>query len=81
MVIVVRFVFHEGNKYYSQDFLDKCFYKLQMLYFDSVSEGIDVDKISESKECIICSHHYFLDKECKFQSDVCNGRQDVLTTF
>ena len=81
MVIVVRFVFREGNKYYSQDFLDKCFYKLQMLYFDSVSEGIDVDKISESKECIICSHHYFLDKGCKFQSDVCNGRQDVLTTF
>ena len=47
-----------------------------MLYFGriSVSEGIDVNKASESKECIICHHHYFLDKGCKFQTE-------VLTTF
>ena len=28
MIIIV---FHEGNKYYPQDFLDECFYKLEML--------------------------------------------------
>ena len=28
MVIVVRSIFHEGNKYYSQVFLDECLYKL-----------------------------------------------------
>ena len=28
MVIIVRSIFHEGNKYYSQVFLDECLYKL-----------------------------------------------------
>ena len=28
MIIVARFVFHEGNKYYPQVFLDECLYKL-----------------------------------------------------
>ena len=28
MIIVVRFVFHEGNKYYPQVFLDECLHKL-----------------------------------------------------
>ena len=28
MIIVVRAVFHEGNKYYPQVFLEKCLYKL-----------------------------------------------------
>ena len=28
MIIVVRAIFHENNKYYSQFFLDECFYKL-----------------------------------------------------
>ena len=29
MIIVARVVFHENNKYYSQVFLDECFYKLE----------------------------------------------------
>ena len=29
MVIVVRAVFHETNKYYPQVFLDECLYKLR----------------------------------------------------
>ena len=35
-----------------------------MLYYDgiNVSEGIDVDKTSKSKECDICHYWYFLDK-------------------
>ena len=27
IIIVVRVVFHEDNKYYPQDFLDECLYK------------------------------------------------------
>ena len=27
-IIVVRYVFHEGSKYYRQVYLDKCLYKL-----------------------------------------------------
>ena len=44
--------------------LDECLHKLQMLYYDgiNVSEGIDVNKTSKSKECDICHYWYFLDK-------------------
>ena len=51
-----------------------------MLYYDRTefSEGINVNKKSESKECDICHYWYFLDKGFKFQPDVCNGSDDVL---
>ena len=51
-----------------------------MLHYDRIdfSEGIDVNKTSESKECDICYYWYFLDKGFKFQADVCNGYHDVL---
>ena len=51
-----------------------------MLYFDRIdfSEGIDVNKTNESKECDICRYWYFLDKGFKFQLDVCNGWHDPL---
>ena len=37
---------------------------IKMLYFDriDVSEEIDVNKISKSKECDICHYWYFLNK-------------------
>ena len=46
-----------------------------MLYFNriDVSEGIDVNKTSESKECDVCHCWYFLNKGFKFQVNVCNG--------
>ena len=36
-----------------------------MLYYDKIdiSEAIDVNESSESKECDICHYWYFLDKE------------------
>ena len=36
-----------------------------MLYYDriDISEAIDVNERSESKECDICHYWYFLDKE------------------
>ena len=39
-----------------------------MLHYDriDVSEGIDVNKTSASKDCIICHYSYFLDKVSKF---------------
>ena len=45
-----------------------------MLYDDriDVSEGVGVNKTSESKECDICHLWYFLNKRFKFQPNVCN---------
>ena len=51
-----------------------------MLYFDrtDVSEGIDVNKTSASKECGICPYWYFLNYCFKFQPNVCNRCHDLL---
>ena len=50
-----------------------------MLYFDriDVSEGIDVNKTSASKECDICHYWYFLNYSFKFQPNVCNRCHDL----
>ena len=53
-------------------------YKCYILIELSFSEGVHVNKASESKECDICQYWYFLDKGFKFQPDVCNGRHDLL---
>ena len=39
-----------------------------MLYYDRIdlSEGTDVNKTSESKECDICHYYYFLNKGLRF---------------
>ena len=51
-----------------------------MLYYDKidVSEGIDVNKASASKDCDICHYWYFLNYSFKFQSSVCNRCYDLL---
>ena len=53
---------------------------IKMLYYDrtEVSEGVDINKTSESKECDICHYWYFLDKGFKIQPDVCNWCHDLL---
>ena len=45
-----------------------------MIYYDRiyVSEGIDVNETSKSRECNICHYWYFLNKGFKFQPNVCN---------
>ena len=45
-----------------------------MLYFDriDVSEGIDANKTIASKECDIYHYCYFLNKDFKFQANVCH---------
>ena len=51
-----------------------------MLYFDrtDVSEEIDVNKTSESKECDIFHYWYFLNKGFEFQPDVWNECYNLL---
>ena len=55
-------------------------YKLLMLYYDQIdiSEGIDINKTNQSKECDVFHYWYFLDKGFTFQPYVCNGCHDIL---
>ena len=51
-----------------------------MLYFNrnDVSEGTDINKTKELKECDICHYWYFLNKEFKFLLNVCYKCNDLL---
>ena len=44
-----------------------------------VSEGIDVNKTSASKECELCHYCFFKDVGFKFEEHVCNTCHDLLT--
>ena len=44
-----------------------------------VSEGIDVNKTSASKECKLCHYWFFKDIGFKFDEHVCNGCHYLLT--
>ena len=50
-----------------------------MLYYErfEISEGIDINETSASKECIICCYWYFQNKVFNFQPYVCN-KYDLL---
>ena len=45
-----------------------------------VSERIDTNKTSASKECMLYDYWYFKDVGFKFQTHVCNKCHDVLIT-
>ena len=47
---------------------------------NSVSERIDVNKTSASKECMLCHYWYFKDVGFKFEPQVCNKCLDELMT-
>ena len=49
-----------------------------MLYYDQIdiSEGTDLAKSNNSKECMIC-HYWFFNYGFKFQDSVCNGCLDL----
>ena len=53
---------------------------LSMLHFDriDVSEGIDVNKTSQSNECGIFHYWYLFNQNLKFQPNVCNRYHDLL---
>ena len=46
-----------------------------MLQYDrnDISEGIDINKTNESKECMLCHSGYFRDIGYKFQPYLCKG--------
>ena len=45
-----------------------------------VSERIDTNKTSASKECMLYDYCYFKDVGFKFQTHICNKCHDVLIT-
>ena len=49
-----------------------------MLYYDriDISEGIDLAKSNNSKECMIC-HYFFFNHRFEFQDSVCYGCHDL----
>ena len=51
-----------------------------MLYVDriDVSEGIDVNKTTASKDCDTYHYWHFLNHSFKFQPNICNGFHDLL---
>ena len=59
MTIIIKCVFEEGGKFYPQVFLDDALYELWNCYSMKkidVSEGIETNKTSASKQCVLC--HY-----------------------
>ena len=53
---------------------------MKMLQYEKiVSEGIDVNNRSTSKECELCHYWFFKDVAFKFEERVCNGCHDLLT--
>ena len=53
-------------------------FKILYYHRSDVSEGIDVNETSLSKECNICHYLYFLNYSFKFQPNVCNRCHDLL---
>ena len=51
-----------------------------MLEYDriDISEGIDTNKTSASKECNICHYWYLLDKNFNYEPYLCNGCHDLM---
>ena len=43
-----------------------------------ISEDIDTNKTSTSKECNICHYWYFLDKNFNYEPYLCNECQDLM---
>ena len=50
-----------------------------MLYYDriDISEGTDLAKSNNIKECMIC-HYCFFNHVFEFQDSVCNGCHDLI---
>ena len=51
-----------------------------MIEYDriDISEGIDINKTSVSKECDICHFWYFKDTSFKYEQYLCNGCYDLM---
>ena len=53
-----------------------------MLQYEKIdaSEGIDTNKTSASKKCMLCHYWYFKDVGFKFEPNVCNKFHNILMT-
>ena len=51
-----------------------------MLEYDRIyiSERIDINKTSKSKECDTCDYWYFLDEHFNYEKYLCNGCHDLM---
>ena len=64
LTIIIRSVFNENGKFYPKLLLYDALYELQKCYSIKkidVSEGIDINKTSASKECERCHYWFFKD--------------------
>ena len=43
-----------------------------------ISEGIDVHMSNKSKECMLCHHYYFLDKNFSYGPYLCDGCYNIM---
>ena len=43
-----------------------------------ISEGIDLNKLDKSEECMVCHYWYFKDISYKYEPHVCNKCHDLL---
>ena len=52
----------------------------KILEYDEIdiSEGIDINKTSASKECDNCHYWYFLNKNFSYEPYLCNGCHDLM---
>ena len=75
LVIIIGCVLKEGETLYPQIYLDDCLYEsVYMLEYNriDISEGIDINKTSKSKEYKICHYWYFKDVGFKYEPHLCN---------
>ena len=74
MTVIIRSTFEEDDKYYSQLFRRMFTWVIKIVQYKKidVSEGIDTNKTSASKECMFCHFWHFKSIGHKFESNVCN---------
>ena len=46
---------------------------MQKYYKIDISEGMDINKTHESKECLLCHYWYFLNKNVSYGPYLCDG--------
>ena len=67
----------KNDTYYPQISYMNAYISYKYVKID-VSEGIDTNKTSASKECMLCRYWYFKDVGFKFDPHVWNEDKDVL---
>ena len=70
LTVVVRSVFEEDGKYYSQIFR-RIFMKMLQRDRIDVSEGVEINNADASKEFTLCHYWYVEDIGYKFELHVC----------